>query len=124
MTPADEWDETREGVAAAIRRAMQDGQGENDVIALATDSILKLIEAARQSDGGWQPIETAPRDGEVVLIFTPRTYPRVTAGHWRDDLAMVHWQAHGHRWHLDEDVTHWRPLPPAPHQATSTEDGK
>ncbi len=62
----------------------------------------------------WQPIETAPRDGEVVLIFTPNTYPQVTAACWRGDITLEHWQAVWHRWHFAADVTHWQPLPSPP----------
>ena len=74
-----------------------------------------------EADGavvGWQPIETAPRDGDVVLIFTPRTFPQVTAGGWRGELALEHWQCVGYRWHYDGDATHWMPLPPAPTPTT------
>ena len=63
----------------------------------------------------WQPIETAPKDGEVILIFTPGTYPQVTAAFYRAECELQHWQATGHRWHFPEDPTHWMPLPEPPH---------
>jgi len=62
----------------------------------------------------WQPIETAPIDGEVVIVFTPGTYPQVTAAGFCDYTALKHWRAVGERWHYPADVTHWMPLPQPP----------
>lgn len=64
----------------------------------------------------WRDISTAPKDGETVLIFTPRTFPQVTAAHYRDDIELEHWQAVGHRWHHPADVKAWMPLPAPPEQ--------
>lgn len=68
----------------------------------------------------WQPIETDPRDGEVILIFTPRTFPQVTAAEYHDGLALEHWQAVGHRWHYPDEPTHWMPLPQPPDEGRKT----
>ena len=74
----------------------------------------------------WQPIETAPKDGTVILIHVEK---------WRDSVWAAYWygantQSFGDRdypwvvldpseheqlnaWTADR-VTHWMPLPPPP----------
>lgn len=58
-------------------------------------------------NGGWQPIDTAPKDGTRLLIYDTDAFKRITIGHWSDD------------W-IDEDnadvwsPTHWMPLPRQP----------
>lgn len=60
----------------------------------------------------WQPIETAPKDGIVVLVYDPNS--------WFKDPINVDWYS------LNPDTfgwcgtpTHWMPLP-APPQAAGT----
>ncbi len=76
---------------------------------------------------GWQPIETAPRDGTRVLIYQPNA-PRqnVMEAYW----AMPYEDAPEEQcwWNtpdgisgrgytiLSEAVTHWQPLPPPPEE--------
>ena len=52
----------------------------------------------------WQPIETAPNSGEIVVVWNGRSHILMRA----DDYHAVpkpYW--------LDE-ATHWMPLPPPP----------
>lgn len=54
----------------------------------------------------WQPIESAPKDGTTVLVWSP------THG------AFVAWNK-GHGWHTEPGVyvrrpTHWMPIPEPP----------
>lgn len=66
---------------------------------------------------GWQPIETAPRDGTWVWAFWPVQngcdQQRVTCwvadeeGGWMDAADYVDWT----------QPTHWQPLPPPPGDA-------
>ena len=65
----------------------------------------------------WQPIETAPKDGSMVLA-----YPS-SLGH----VCMTGWVVrccpyHGGYWDTGGDFTHWMPLPPPPtaEQITTT----
>jgi hypothetical protein len=68
----------------------------------------------------WQPIETAPRDGTRVLVFS--------ISQWEDDAGIytAFWDAIMEDWVVgfldlerhgclsDDEVTHWMPLPKAP----------
>lgn len=61
----------------------------------------------------WRPIETAPRDGTVVLVWKEpgfRTAP-ICAAFWCDDVdALVSAEDRSRVW----KTTHWQPLPEAP----------
>jgi hypothetical protein len=140
MTPADDWAELEALAKAATpgkwrawftrRRspeiytdpcgAMNDRIGstlrKNDAAFIAAANpatILKLI--ARQQEGGWQPIETAPRDGTWVIGATDFGVVPLRWGlSWNDQ----HW-ANGC---VVYRPTHWRPLPPSPDPAASSEE--
>ena len=63
---------------------------------------------------GWQPVETAPKDGTVVLVWT-RTGPHLAA-YLR--LRPEGWMEKDGSYLLTEDTTglptHWMPLPVPP----------
>ena len=64
------------------------------------------------SDREWQPIETAPKDGRLVLI-------RTAAGDEWAGTFTAHWSRHSNGWFYSDHrthprPTHWMPLPPAP----------
>ena len=57
----------------------------------------------------WQPIETAPTDGRLVIVYAEAHDGLdgfVTAARWHEDAG----------WCVDElrPVTHWMPLPEPP----------
>ena len=63
----------------------------------------------------WQPIETAPKDGTVIILFDGKS---VWAGRWIGH-SYYPWVAidnhiYGPRGLKAKDVTHWMPLPPPP----------
>jgi hypothetical protein len=66
---------------------------------------------------GWQPIETAPRDGEDVLLYIPEMLG------WPESWAIVTGQWDEPRWSSNAlggfnmgNPTHWAPLPSPPEQ--------
>lgn len=63
---------------------------------------------------GWQPVETAPRDGTRVLLFGPfdGDAPALYVGWWDDDEDC--WRASRFDLLAWLDPTHWMPLPPQP----------
>lgn len=70
------------------------------------ETIAAYVNAQRERDAanGWQPIETAPRDGTVVLVHMPSA--RLPSMCRADDLlANPYWLA---------GATHWMPLPSPP----------
>ncbi len=86
----------------------------------AIEAYLFITRRAEQDDG-WQPIETAPKDGTWVLVaggsaedWAPVTMawyalnPRTDRAYWKqngewDDYDLA-----------DDQPTHWRPLPTPP----------
>lgn len=65
---------------------------------------------------GWQPIETAPKDGTYFLAFNAA----LEADSWADEERhmIVQWTGRGY-WRIALDgqsahPTHWMPLPPPP----------
>jgi hypothetical protein len=103
------------------------------------DSIRDLAESTvpleeqvrRERAGGWQPIETAPRDGTEVLVFVDCATVRIIRLAWWDDGSL--WDHHGAEspeadrgwWSYDTSVTqtklegataptHWMPAPEPP----------
>ena len=76
--------------------------------------------------GGWQPIETAPKDGTYVLIATESHDGGMTTACWDAE-----WSSSSGWWLLDNgkdpeiplrgaEPTHWMPLPAAPSIADRT----
>jgi len=73
----------------------------------------------------WQPIETAPRDGTVIVLYSkkiPYCTNHMAVGFWSeipDSEFYVGWAIGMSRGFVDMDeqvdeVTHWMPLPPPP----------
>ena len=70
----------------------------------------------------WQPIETAPKDGTVILLYSPEK--------WDSDGMWIGWwfdegDSREHGWYdsesashkasfLNGEPTHWHPLPEPP----------
>ena len=64
---------------------------------------------------GWQPVETAPKDGTQLLLAGEFDGP----GDWR--IKMGYWAAYENDWHLfggSWQPTRWMPLPAAPKEPT------
>lgn len=75
---------------------------------------------------GWISIESAPRDGQPVLLYIAVvgfTGGATTVGRYDDDKhakrPRPHWSTErgwlfGRRWDRDNQPTHWMPLPLPP----------
>lgn len=58
----------------------------------------------------WHPIETAPKDGRDVLLFTPSPFNGITIGSWGKWIGGWGDQDGD----MYPDPTHWMPLPEPP----------
>jgi hypothetical protein len=76
------------------------------------------LAALSKADMGWQDIETAPKDGTLILAFDPDDVPQQVVVKWHAD---GHWEG----WLYADDVlcdvmpegaapTHWMPLLASP----------
>ena len=75
----------------------------------------------------WQPMDTAPRDGTHILVYSPLWMPTHAAVTWwclnlltgkkseatRAPMVADYW-TNGRGFRLDCEPTHWMPLPAPP----------
>lgn len=81
-----------------------------------SDHVREYVQLARAvldtpAESGWQPIETAPKDGTQIIGFCSKHESIFMTlwedGHWGlEDWDSQHFCAHA--------PTHWMPLPPPP----------
>lgn len=95
-------------------------------------TMLAASPAPAVDNAGWRPIETAPKEGTEILLFTSHrrddfgdAFDAVQIGYW--DKGNIGPGVHPvfHRepgWHLQKIgiPTHWQPLPSAPSQPLTT----
>jgi hypothetical protein len=89
-----------------------------DLLNRAADALARSSEQAAQ---GWQPIETAPKDGTPVDLFSQygrrwcnyRWDKQIRRGMW-SDAAYAHRVWHDRPCMYEASVTHWMPIPSAP----------
>ncbi|MEN5249972.1 hypothetical protein [Brucella pseudintermedia] len=88
-------------------------------MALAALSSPDHADAGKVEGDGWMPIESAPKDGTVIDLWSDE-YGRLTDCYWGAPMAYeggetgwVH--AHSNEWaESPDEFVHWRPLPSAP----------
>lgn len=97
--------------------------GLNQAAIAALPALLDRLEAA---ESGWQPIETASRDGWHAPILTcrmgepARWFGDEPVGGYAEPPEAAYWNEYGdcwtpcHRPHDAWEPTHWMPLPDAP----------
>ena len=80
---------------------------------LVFSSALLHLEGA-QADKGWQPIETVPKDGTVILLGWDYLVTSSGVAHWSEEYndwyAMDDRESH----YYTKEPTHWMPLPDNP----------
>ena len=59
---------------------------------------------------GWQPIDTAPRDGLPHIVNDP-AYPGLWEAAYWGEFSWMEWRS-GER--MNPQPTHWLPVPPTP----------
>lgn len=68
----------------------------------------------RETDTAWQPIETAPRDGTLIIGWEPGDVPRVCWPYWRTDQEGLWRYSDAFHGSYAITPTHWMPLPDPP----------
>jgi len=65
----------------------------------------KYVKRKDLAKSAWKPIETAPKDGTVIIVYAPKFFQTAAwvGGVWTN--AANSWLG---------DVTHWMPLPEPP----------
>ena len=89
-------------------RALRDPIGADTEFELSEGQATALLRARENADG-WRPIETAPKDGTLILAWVPDGRMMI----WRADL-LAHGLSARTPEHLKFPATHWRPLPAPP----------
>ena len=56
----------------------------------------------------WQPIETAPKDGSIILVFGLND---INIAYWQSIDTQIFTDEFGHELY---ELTHWMPLPEPP----------
>lgn len=74
---------------------------------------------SRPPQHGWQPIEKAPKDGTMILVYTPDPSEPIAAVTW-EEYDIEYWHVHDRKFEprplRRSAPTHWMPLPAAPDQ--------
>lgn len=94
-----------------------------------TTPFQKLVSDDTQSEGGsWRPIETAPKDGTLILAVEDFTRVDDNDNAYPEDFAVVQWVKRG--WvgfglYLESfQPTHWMPLPAPPSVSDGDRNGE
>lgn len=75
------------------------------------DKLSNIIENALQTQAEWQPIESAPRDENDILLFDARTNTSIVASF---DNNIGFWETLEGASYGFKAFTHWMPLPAPP----------
>lgn len=76
----------------------------------------------REDNNGWRTIESAPRDGTLVLLAGINGFSNLRGyGHWLEEDPSAEWSGPGWwgacsgRYGELGPPTHWQPMPEPPH---------
>lgn len=83
------------------------------------DKLMDLAQRLRAEASGWQPIETAPKDGTEIDVWCESTANGDNGGYRIPDSWWCqtdkNWRTHGdNRISWAHPPTHWMPLPAPP----------
>ena len=108
---------------ARLKAECEARQAENGVLAVECDSLKAEVE--RLTKAGWQPIETAPKDGSSVIVYLSNALDTSWAqvAHWSDkENCWCEWDYDADQPLLGCEITHWMPYPEKP--AKEGKDGR
>ncbi|WP_019573403.1 hypothetical protein [Curvibacter lanceolatus] len=105
-----------------------------DYFKLIEDFAARLISLAKEEAlaEGWQPIETAPKDGTSIIGWHAKYGARETKMNFYGEGSQGYadhmagkgplecgwdWSEPKNGWGFSWEPTHWRPLPPPPKEA-------
>lgn len=75
----------------------------------------ELAQSSERTDAGWQPIETAPKDGTDIIVYRPHFdgdyIPKVGTDYWMTKGVLEPTWAKSRK---DCQPTHWRHFPAPP----------
>jgi hypothetical protein len=99
----------REAIEQALREYTIQWRGVPVDIATVADALLAALPPTPTP--GWQPMDSAPKDGTRVLLWWPYwNHTRPLVGYW----AEGDWHASERLEGSSEQPQGWQPLPPAP----------
>ncbi|MND69712.1 hypothetical protein D3C80_612000 [compost metagenome] len=99
---------------------------DSDENAEAMEQIARSALSAQVQDvAGWRPIETAPKDESIIMLFRAdeKHWASISTGYFKNDRFArnpkpywggPHERSLGIRWYRENPPTHWMPLPEAP----------
>jgi len=91
-------------------------EGNDLIIIAALEQAEKIAKGELVVSQGWQPIETAPKDGHAILVFikSPKT-----GDTWQDVVFYNDIEKQfmcGTKYVGHDFITHWQPLPQPPRE--------
>lgn len=93
----------------------------------ASQIIARLRKRGFDVVSGWQPIETAPKDGTHILLFCPNDEPQIVVGYWLHDGSEI-WDGWAFADEALSDIepdgpnpTHWKEKPDTPDVSVGAE---
>ena|SRR5687768_2859556 len=94
-----------------LPKAAEDDEAEVVVCCPFCGDAISALALAGESVTGWQPIETAPKDGGYIVTNRKQ---QVAFCDVRGGQRIIHNVAGFVEWDWDQPATHWQPLPAPP----------
>lgn len=83
------------------------------------DRLKAQKDAIRDREAGWQPIDTAPKDGSRFMAFERGDEAQFYPCWWH--IEVNDWAGWQNVWDSEPEPTHWMPLPSPPSTGSTKE---